>query len=299
MRRRPSFLSRFVEWRIRRNLPKAVFQGEEAMRASVVANRPSGLPPESLTSRYTVRETMQEGRRIFTIASPKRPPRMRLLYLHGGAYINEMVPPQWQMLERLLRKADVELTVPMMPLAPEQTCVEILAFVRATYERMLADNDAPPIAFIGDSAGGGLALALSMQLRDEGRPQPVKLVLISPWLDVRCADPDQPRLERLDPLLGLERLRTAGRWYAGALATDDWRVSPVLGDLRDLPPIFTLIGTHDLLLPDSRTFAVRMHALGAPVLMREYIDMLHVFPAIPVPEAREAIAEIVQFLGIA
>ena len=141
-----------------------------------------------------------------------------------------------------------------------------------------------------------MALALSQQLRDRNRSQPESLVLISPWLDVTCADPAQDALEQLDPMLARPGLREQGRWYAGPLSTRDPRVSPLFGDLQDLPPMLVLAGTHDLLYADATRLANRVETQHGKLKVLTFPEMLHVWPAMPIPEAKQAIAAIVKFL---
>jgi acetyl esterase/lipase len=208
----------------------------------------------------------------------------------------EIMGLQWRMLARFLDEACAAVTVPLYPLTPEYTCEEISQFVLGVYHML--QNDGKPIVVIGDSSGGAMALSLSQQLRDAGATQPAKLVLLSPWLDVTCSDPAQTILDRSDPLLALPGLRQAGIWYAGKLSPTDARVSPLYGDLAGLPPILVLTGTHDLLNSDAHRLQALMVLRPEALKMSEYRNMLHVWPSMPIPEAREAMNEILTFMQI-
>ena len=97
------------------------------------------------------------------------------------------------------------------PLAPESSVEQVLPFVQRTYENLL--RHAPKgVALFGDSSGCGLAVALYQGLRDMQAPLPIKLMLISPWLDVTCSDPRQAALDREDPILAPLGLIEEGRW---------------------------------------------------------------------------------------
>jgi acetyl esterase/lipase len=177
-----------IEWVLWRLRVKGRFAKTDGFRERVVKSRPTNpRPPGSFYRRYRVDETSQAGKPIFTISPRNGQTRKHLLYLHGGAYVYEIMGMQWRMLARFLDEADATVMVPLYPLAPEYTCEQIFQFVLGVY-RML-QNDGKPIVVTGDSSGGGMALSLSQQLRDAGATQPTKLVLVSPWLDVTCSDP--------------------------------------------------------------------------------------------------------------
>ncbi len=295
--KRPSLRSQMIEWVLWRLRVKGRFANTDGFRERVVKSRPTNpRPPRSFYRRYRVDETSQAGKPIFTISPRNGLARKHLLYLHGGAYVFEIMGIQWRMLARFLDEADAAVTVPLFPLAPESTCEQIFQFVLGVYR--VLQKDGKPIVVIGDSSGGAMALSLSQQLRDAGATQLAKLVLLSPWLDVTCSDPAQAILDRSDPLLALPGLRQAGIWYAGKLSPTDARVSPLYGDLAGLPPILVLTGTHDLLNSDAHRLQALMASLPGALKMSEYRNMLHVWPTMPIPEAREAMNEILTFMQI-
>ena len=297
MRTKPSLRSRLLEWLLWRLNTKAQFARVEGLRKRVVKARPRDpRPPRSLYRRFRVSETMQDAHRVFTLAPRKRPVNLHVVYLHGGAYVAEIMPAQWRMMARLLHQLDAAITVPLYPLAPEHTCPEVLAFAQSVYKTVWHSAGGLPVVLLGDSAGGGMAVALSQQLRNTATPQPASLVLLSPWLDVTCSDPSQPALEGVDPLLAMPGLQEEGRWYAGKLDPTDPAVSPIFGDLRDLPPTLVLTGTHDLLNADAHRLQAKLANLPSSLTVSEYKDMLHVWPAMPIPEAKQAIEEVAAYL---
>lgn len=297
-KQRPSLRSRLIEWVLWRLRVKKMFN-TQGLRERVLKSRPKNAkPPRSIYRRFEVLETRQDGRPVFTLRRKQSTTTStNVLYLHGGAYVYEMMSMQWTMLSKLLDKADLSFTVPIFPLAPEHTVQEILPFVRSTYDLLLRQDTSKPITLMADSAGGGLAIALAQQLRDSGRPQPKSLILLSPWLDVTCSNPGQVDLEKLDPVLSSEGLREEGRWYAGELAPTDTRVSPLFGDLTHLPPMLVLTGTHDLLHTDATRLQAKLEATGGAVRLEIYRNMLHVWPSMPIPEAKQALQDIVLFLS--
>ena len=289
-----SLQARLIEWAVRVIGVKARLGRMEGRRDRILKGRPKDpRPPKSLYRRYHVEERSSDGLRTFTLAPRTRSARAQVFYLHGGAYVAEIADVQWKLLANLMDRAEIAATVPLYPLAPESTCEAALAFVLAEYEACQAAAGTLPVVLLGDSAGGGMVLALAQVLRDTGKPLPAGIVMLSPWLDVTCSDPGQPERERLDPILPLAKLRQDGLWYAGALAPTDPRVSPIFGNVDGLPPMLVLAGTHDVLYED----ALRLRA-NAPDRLRfiEGPEMLHVWPAMPIPEAKVALEQVAGFL---
>jgi len=215
-----------------------------------------------------------------------------ILYLHGGAYLFDLLPAHWPVLTGLADRTGREVVALLYPLAPEHHVEDGLAAAEAAYLALLAGTGGVPVAVAGDSAGGGLALALAHLLRARGHPAPERLMLFFPWLDATGADPAQPDLMWTDPMLRLEPLRRAGRMWAGDLDPADPRVSPLFGDQSCLPPVLVQVGTRDILLADARRFKVRCPA----ATVTEYPGMFHGWVCAPIPEGRAALAEAATFL---
>lgn len=296
----------------RRGLARADLDPEAA-----VARRPRPARPTRAQRRtLAVSWETRDGFEVYTLAprtgarAPRTGPRAprtgsrtgRVIYLHGGAYTSPITRFHWRFIARLVSATGLTVTVPLYPLTPEHACADIGAFALAVYRACAAADPEAPIALMGDSAGGGLALSLAMQVRDAGTgpaglPAPVGLVLIAPWLDVTTSDPSQARIEPLDVMLMRPGVRTLGRWYAGALDPTDARVSPLYGTLRGLPPIELVCGSHDILVADARRLAARARAEDAPLAYHEEPGLMHVYPLLGLPESRRAEARIRAFLA--
>jgi acetyl esterase/lipase len=290
----PSLQAKLLELGFRLRRARKGFETPEALRAAVAAARPAGsVPPRELRRFFRIDERSCAGRPLFTLSPRRRAATVLVLYLHGGAYVYEISDGQWAMLGNILRRANAECAVPLYPLAPEHRFPAALECALEAYRGVRASARGRPVVVLGDSAGGGLALALDRALRANGEPQPDGLALISPWLDATCADPWQERAAHVDPLLAIPGLREAGRLYAGDLSPADPRVSPLFGDLGRLPPTLVVTGTHDLLNADAR----RLHALAksSTLTTSEYAGALHVFPKTSIPEAKRATREIASF----
>jgi acetyl esterase/lipase len=162
---------------------------------------------------------------------------------------------------------------------------------------MLDETDARDIVFMGDSAGGNMAVVLTMMMAEEGLPPPGNHVLISPGLDMSLTNPEVFEAERDDPWLGIPGGLEAIRLYGAGMDRSDWHISPLYGDLSVLPRTLLLTGSRDLLSPDNLIFAEKARALGVEIDLLYEEGMFHVWPLIRMPEARRARDRIVAFLS--
>ena len=216
----------------------------------------------------------------------------KLLYLHGGAYVLDFQEIQWNLVAGLLERVDAEIIAPIYPLGPEADWQQTTAAIRHHYLALAEQQGADNIVVCGDSAGGGLALLLAQAMRDAGLPQPRALVLFSPALDLSGSGADQPALERRDPALSLRMLQEIGPMWLKGLSPRDPRVSPLFANQDNLPPTIVFTGDREILHSDG----LRLKALNRSVVHRAYPEMMHVFPASPLREARQALDEAAAFI---
>lgn len=273
---------------------RRVYASAEGLRRGIVQMRRTGpAAPPAASPALSVQRRDIAGHPVFTLA-PARPvqaPRP-VLYLHGGGYVRPITPQHWGFLNWLVRTTGCEVTVPLYPLAPESTCPDTLAWVHAVHAQMTTRHAPQAIHFMGDSAGGGLALALAQNLRDAGQPPAAHMALITPWVDVAVPHLAAVHTAQRDPMLALEGVREAGRLYAGALPLDHPSVSPARGDVEGLPPMTMFVATRDLLGHDALAFAERVRQAGGALELHRGEGLVHVWPLLPVTEARAARAAI-------
>ncbi|MFJ3923171.1 alpha/beta hydrolase fold domain-containing protein [Streptomyces sp. NPDC090022] len=272
------------------------FASAEAVRAKVAqsARRPaSHLPPRSLGKVADVSRTFVGAWPVYDAQPRGGEPAARVLYVHGGGFIDELVRPHWSLIRTLVTEARAHCVVPAYILAPRGTADRTVPVAADLLSGLIAGGGAGGTILIGDSAGAGLALAAAQRLRDRTGAQPSRIVLISPWLDVSMSHPDQAAIEPEDPILARPGLLEAGRLYAGTLAADDPRVSPLHGTFAGLAPITVFTGTRDVLTTDSRELLRRARADGVEVEYHEETGLPHVYPLLPVPEGRAARERIV------
>ena len=221
-----------------------------------------------------------------------------ILYFHGGAYVCGPSIMQWRMLSHISWKSGYRALLINYRKAPEHPFPAALEDMEKTYDILLENTNPKNIIFVGDSAGGGLALALAMKLRDEGKPLPEKMVLFSPWLNVEMDNPETAAWEERDNMLALPGLQEAADLYCGKENKKKPYISPLSGDLNNLPPSYLMVGTNELLLPDCRKLRKKAQEAGWNLKYEEWEEMFHVWMLnIPfLPEAREAINKILQFI---
>ncbi|MBF4161399.1 alpha/beta hydrolase [Nocardioides acrostichi] len=230
--------------------------------------------------------------------TPHTPTDRTVLYLHGGGYVAPIDAMHVRYAARLARHLGARVLMPDYPLTPTHSW-------RASHEALVdlaaEASSLGPTVLAGDSAGGGMALAVALSQLGRGGARPERLVLLSPWVDLTTSTPATAWFARRDPWLFPGKLEAYARWWAGS--DDDLarpEVSPALADLdalADLPPTLMFCGTRDLLLPGARLLARRMHEAKAPLSYVEEPDLIHVYPLLPgLPEARRAWRTTVDFL---
>lgn len=252
------------------------FATEEAGRRTMArAKRPSA-PPAAITREYDVSTTRDLGFDVHRVRA--RASGVAVVYLHGGAYTNEIVGPHWSFIGHLAGRTGHEIVVPIYGLAPAHQGLAALEFVTAVIAAEAAAGRRVYLA--GDSAGGGLALLAAQAIGGVAG-----LTAIAPWLDLAMGNPEVDALEPHDPWLRRAGLRPVAAAWAGDLPLRDPRLSPLFGDLTGLPPTQILVGTRDITMPDCRVLRDRIPP-SVPLTYHEEEGALHVYPLLPVPEAR-------------
>lgn len=206
-----------------------------------------------------------------------------LVYVHGGGYALGSPQTHRPLAARVAHRVGASAILPRYRLAPEHPCPAGLHDVLAVWRALPQQTRAQAI-LVGDSAGGGLALAVSMALRDAGEQLPAGMVLMSPWTDLSMSGASVDALAEHEVMLqrpGLELM--AGR-YAGDLPREDPRVSPLFGRFDGLPPMLIQVGGHEVLLDDARRAADAAREAGVAVELQIYAGQVHVFQATPMVE---------------
>lgn len=268
--------------------PEAEVERLEARRAE--GEKPYVLP-KKLTFSSSIEEMEREGMQVFTLNGAANSDT-DVLYLHGGAYINNFNTYQWRFMDSLAGRADCRVIAPAYHLAPYADYTQAYSDLLELY-RDIADGQRRLI-LMGDSAGGGLALGLAETLIQSGDVLPERLILFSPWVDVSMSNPDIAQYVPVDPILHLDLVEVHGRYWAGKAGTKHWQVSPLYGDMAGLPPVTLYCGTRELLYPDILLLAEKLESAGVETDFRVARGLNHDYPLMPVPEGKNALAEVIE-----
>lgn len=222
--------------------------------------------------------------------------RGALLYLHGGAFCLGSAWTHRSITTRLAAESGMPVWVPEYRLAPEHPYPAALDDAIAAYEAMLADGyRADDIVIAGDSAGGALALALALRLRENGAPMPAGLLLISPVTDGTLSGSTMNMLRRKDPMIRRGWLEQGLDWYHCPDSVAAHR--PLEVDLRGLPPILIQVGDEEVLLADSTRLAEHAARCGVDCRIEVHAARWHVFhlSSFYLQSAKDALRRLAEF----
>jgi epsilon-lactone hydrolase len=222
-----------------------------------------------------------------------------VIHFHGGGYCvgSANTPRSWA--AHLSARTGCRVVLPEYRLAPEHPHPAALEDARAVLKALSGELTPGSVVLSGDSAGGGLALALVLSLRDEGRKLPAGCILLSSWLDLGRDRRAVPDLVRRDVILSPGWLDACARAYAAPDAWADPLVSPLRAAHAGLPPLLIQAGTSELLAPDAELLAASASAAGVNVTYTRWPRMWHDFMLQPglVAAADSALAQAAWFIG--
>jgi epsilon-lactone hydrolase len=222
-----------------------------------------------------------------------------ILYLHGGGYVMGSPAHYRDFIWRIARVTSARVLCPYYRLAPEHPFPAALDDAVRAYCWLLAQGAAPRrLVIMGDSAGGGLALATLLRLRDEGLPLPAAAVALSPWTDLALTGGSIRGNAGTDLTLKFERAASFARHYLAGADPRHPYASPLYGDPAGLPAALIQVGSGEILRDDSVRMADKLRAAGSAVDIEIWPRMPHVWQlyARVLPEARRAIARIGAFV---
>lgn len=217
----------------------------------------------------------------------------RLLYLHGGGYTIGSPRSHRPMVARIAEAAKATALVPDYRLGPETRFPGAVEDATSVYRALVQAGVEPgQIIVAGDSAGGGLAMALALSLKAEGLPQPAGYVAFSPWADLTQSGASYRTKADSDPQITKAGLDNMARAYLGGLDGRDPLASPIFGDFEGVSPVLIQTGSEEALLSDSITLADVLAHARVDVRLEVWPEMIHVFQAFGavLHAARRAIA---------
>jgi epsilon-lactone hydrolase len=223
----------------------------------------------------------------------------RLVYLHGGGYVIGSSQSHIDVAARLSCAAGARVLSVDYRLAPEHPFPAAVNDAVGAYRWWVrAGVDPRRTVIVGDSAGGGLAIATLVALRDGGHPLPAAAVCFSPWVDLEGLGKSMIRNADTDPNINLEELLIVADLYLAGADPRSPLAAPLYADLRGLPPLLILASSAETLLDDSLRLARRARQAGVPVRLDIWNHMVHAWPVVAalLPEGREAIEQVAAFV---
>ena len=227
-------------------------------------------------------------------------PRHVVLYFHGGVYVIGDAFLAAELASQVGRRTQAKVISVDYRLAPEHPYPAAVDDALAAYEALLQTGIAPSdIAFAGESAGGGLAIATMFNARDHGLPLPAAAFLMSPYVDLTLAGTTMQTKSEVDPLLSRELLEPRVADYISGQDAASGLISPLFADLSGLPPLIIQAGTHEVLLDDAVRLAGQAATSDVEVTLDVTPGVPHVFQAYHaiLDEAAAALDRAGQFLS--
>jgi monoterpene epsilon-lactone hydrolase len=201
-----------------------------------------------------------------------------ILYFHGGVYVIGSAAGSVPLVSDLSRRTDAKAFTVEYRLAPEHPFPAAVDDACAAYEALLGHGiDPGQIALAGESAGGGLAIAALLALRERGTPFPSCAFVMSPYVDLTLSGESLVERQAADPILTPDGLRLRVPDYVASGNAADPRISPIFGDLTGLPPLLIQVGSHEILLSDALRLATRAANDDVPVTLEVVPGVPHVF----------------------
>nr|ABI18351.1 esterase/lipase [uncultured bacterium] len=222
-----------------------------------------------------------------------------ILYLHGGGYVMGSINTHRSMVGEISRASQAAALLLDYRLAPEHPFPAAVEDGVAAYRWLLDQGFKPQhLSISGDSAGGGLVLAVLVSARDQGLPMPASAIPISPWADMTCTNDSFKTRAEADPMVapgGINKM--AARYLNGADAKHPY-ASPNFANLKGLPPLLIHVGRDEVLLDDSIKLDAKAKADGVKSTLEIWDDMIHVWHAFHpmLPEGKQAIVRVGEFM---
>ena len=288
--------------------------GIRAVRAHLAAlPPPDGLSVADRRAQYEKAEkvfALPPGMTVETVEAGGRPAEWvrrsssradaALLYLHGGGYVIGSPRSHRHLAAAIADAARVPALVPDYRLAPEHRFPAAVDDAVAAYRFLLDRGIAPGrIAVAGDSAGGGLTVAVLCALRERGVPPPAAGVCLSPWVDLTCSGASYASRAARDPIVTRSGVADMARHYLGGGDARTPLASPLFGDLSGLPPLLVQVGSEEVLLDDAVELASAVRRAGGHADLEIWRNMIHVWQwFLPwLDEAQAAVAGIARFVA--
>lgn len=234
--------------------------------------------PGYMKDEYNISKEEVENRPVYTI-TPKNgvTNELVIMYVHGGSYVGDLEKEHWKTCSDIINQLGCTIIVPDYPLTPKYNYKDTINMMETLYKQIIENINPSNFVVMGDSAGGGLSLALLEKVGEENIQMPNQTILISPWLDVRLNNPEIENVEPNDPELNKSALKLSGENYAGKDGIDSYLVNPLDGPLDKLKNVYIFTGTNDILNPDVKILQERAKNVGTTINVYETEGATHVW----------------------
>ena len=234
--------------------------------------------PGYMKDEYNISEEEVENRPVYTITPQNGVTNeLVIMYVHGGSYVGDLEKEHWKTCSDIINQLGCTIIVPDYPLTPKYNYKDTISMMETLYKQLIEKIDPSNFIVMGDSAGGGLSLALLEKVGEENIQMPNQTILISPWLDARLNNPEIEEVEPNDPELNKSALKIAGENYAGKDGIDSYLVNPIDGPLDKLKNVSIFTGTNDILNPDIKILQERAKEVGTEINVYETEGATHVW----------------------
>ncbi len=240
--------------------------------------RAPAKPTSKQLRKLELQHEIVDGFSVYSVV-PERFERT-VVYLHGGGYVQPIATQHWSLITELARETSSKFVVVCYGLSPRYKVDDALQLLKKIEQRVAG---AGSVVLMGDSAGGGLALAVAQS----GWQFISKLILISPWVDSEFAE-STSSYEKRDPWLSANALRYIATIWSGVGSWQRKEVSPLRSSMRGLPPTTLFAGDYELFYPDLILLAEKLRSDGVDVKLDYQRGGMHVYPLIPSPEGKRA-----------
>ncbi|MBN1184451.1 MAG: alpha/beta hydrolase [Bacteroidales bacterium] len=282
---------------LRGKLKKEVFDFDTSIqgfrdRCERGANRYAKLPPG-----VTIEPVNIDGINAEWLKPEGAPENKLILYIHGGGYVSGSCSDHRAFVSKFAKFTGISNLIYEYRLAPEHPFPAAIDDSIKVYHWVLSSGYKPEnIVFTGESAGGGLCLALLLALKEKNIPLPAAAIAISPWTDLTCSSDSYTTKNKVSPA-PLNSWIVFSKYYAGDHETTNPLISPLFGNLKGLPPLFINSGVDDELYDDGEKFYIKAKEAGVDVTFRAGMGMVHCYPLLApmFNEATDAMEEIVAF----
>jgi phosphinothricin tripeptide acetyl hydrolase len=239
------------------------------------------------------------GRPAEWLTAPTLRADAALLYLHGGGYCIGSPRSHRHLAAAIAHAAEIPSLMPDYRLAPEHPFPAAVDDAVAAYRWLLERIEPARLAIAGDSAGGGLTMAVLVASREQRLPLPAAGVCISPWVDLTCSAASYETKAASDPIVKRQAVTEMARSYLGEASATAPLASPLFADLSGLPPLLVHVGSEEILLDDAVQLAGRLREAGGTAELEVWRDMIHVWHWFQpwLDEAQRAVDAIARFIA--